>query len=227
MKPKLSIILLMLLIIGGINTMSAQVTIGSDTPPNSDALLDLKEDLDGSSTKGLLLPRVALEATDLPAPLEAHVAGMTVYNTASSPSGTTAENVVSPGIYYNNGSKWERLSFSSLGWFYMPSIVIDVTTSGTFTRDLYLEYVKQFEDSKDGELPTESPVAGTTLVKSPGAPNPFTRIFKAEDLFYYVTGYDATVFSDLEITADGKLTYTIDTDNVSGATYMNIVFVEK
>ena len=61
---------------------------------NANADLEL-----ASPTKGLLTNRVALTATTNPAPLSAHVAGMVVYNTATSGD-------VSPGIYYNDGTKW-------------------------------------------------------------------------------------------------------------------------
>lgn len=228
MKTKLSLLFFLFFVIGALGSISAQVTIGSSNSPNDDALLDLKAEADGSSEKGLLMPRVALEAANLAKPLGAHVAGMTVYNTAVSPGTVASENYVFPGFYYNNGSKWERLLPGMRNWFYMPSIAIDVTTSGTFTRDLYLEYRKQFEDSMDAQTdPATSPLPGTALVKSPSAPNPFTTIFDANKLYYYVTGYDASVFSALSITADGKLTYTVDADNVSDATYMNIVFVEN
>ncbi|WP_025761171.1 hypothetical protein [Dyadobacter tibetensis] len=67
---------------------------GTSSLPNANAILDLE-----SANKGLLLPRVALSSTTLAAPLSAHVAGMAVYNTA-----TTGDVV--PGYYYNDGSKW-------------------------------------------------------------------------------------------------------------------------
>lgn len=51
------------------------------------------------TSKGLLIPRIALTGTANSSPLTAHVAGMLVYNTA-----TTAD--VIPGIYYDDGSKW-------------------------------------------------------------------------------------------------------------------------
>jgi len=47
------------------------------------------------------LPRVALVATAKASPLTAHVAGMYVYNTVTA-------NDVSPGVYYNDGTKWIR-----------------------------------------------------------------------------------------------------------------------
>ncbi|MDR6406513.1 MULTISPECIES: hypothetical protein [Chryseobacterium] len=78
----------------------AQVGIGTASP-NINAILELN-----SSNKGLILPKVALTATNNAAPLTAHVAGMTVYNTATNTS--SAANAVYPGEYYNDGTKWMR-----------------------------------------------------------------------------------------------------------------------
>lgn len=64
------------------------------TPANPSAGLDVN-----FSSKGLLIPRVALQLTSSFFPLSAHVAGTLVYNTA------TAGDVV-PGFYYNNGTNW-------------------------------------------------------------------------------------------------------------------------
>lgn len=84
----------------------AQVGIGT-TNPDGNALLDI----DASTTKGgLLLPRMALIATNDFAPLTAHVAGMTVYNTAT----TTGVNRVTPGYYYNDGGQWVRIAAASV-----------------------------------------------------------------------------------------------------------------
>ncbi len=81
--------------------MTAQVTIGSQNAPNASAVLDLQ-----TTNKGLLLPRVALTSTTSASPLSAHVAGMTVYNTATAGTGA---NAVTPGQYYNNGTAWVRI----------------------------------------------------------------------------------------------------------------------
>ena len=83
--------------------LQAQVTIGSNDQPNSDALLDMKNKTDGSADKGLLLPRVALSATTSASPLSQHVKGMAVYNTAN-------VGDVTAGYYYNDGTKWVRLA---------------------------------------------------------------------------------------------------------------------
>lgn len=103
MKRKLALSITVLLSI--CITTHAQVTIGSNSAPNVNALLDLKEQTSGISTKGLLLPRVELTSTISVAPMSNHEKGMTVYNTA-----TTGD--VTPGYYYNNGSKWVRLADS-------------------------------------------------------------------------------------------------------------------
>lgn len=80
----------------------AQVGVGLSTP-NTNAELDIT-----SSSKGFLLPRIALIATNNSAPLASHVAGMIVYNTATNTS--AAANPVYPGEYYNDGTQWLRKS---------------------------------------------------------------------------------------------------------------------
>lgn len=83
-------------------SMRAQVGVGVSAP-NTNAQLDIT-----NSSKGFLLPRIALIATNNAAPLSAHVAGMTVYNTATNTS--VAANPVYPGEYYNDGTQWLRKS---------------------------------------------------------------------------------------------------------------------
>ncbi|MGN6490659.1 MAG: hypothetical protein ACTHLE_01585 [Agriterribacter sp.] len=72
----------------------------SSNLPHADAVAEFE-----SNNKGVLLPRVALTATNSAAPLTNHVAGMMVYNTATA---GTAPNNVTPGFYYNTGSGWAR-----------------------------------------------------------------------------------------------------------------------
>jgi hypothetical protein len=63
-------------------------------PPNASAGLDVD-----FPDKGILIPRVALTGTSSSTPLPSHVAGMIVYNTA-----TTGN--VKPGFYFDNGTNW-------------------------------------------------------------------------------------------------------------------------
>jgi len=96
---------------------SSQVKIGDDVGNiNANSILELE-----STTKGVLFPRVALTGTANVAPLANHVAGMTVYNTA------TAGDVI-PGMYTNSGSAWVKLGGST-------STALNVTTelTGSYT----------------------------------------------------------------------------------------------
>jgi hypothetical protein len=84
-------------------SVKAQVRIGGLDNPNPSAVLDLNAtDAANNGALGLALPRVALTSTTSYAPLKAHVAGMTVYNTANN-------SYVTPGTYYNDGSGWVRI----------------------------------------------------------------------------------------------------------------------
>ncbi|WP_268223997.1 hypothetical protein, partial [Sinomicrobium oceani] len=99
-------------------------------------------------------------------------------------------------------------------FFYMPSVVFDVSASGTFTRNLHQEYLDQF--------------TGTGLVGSQGAPSSIPNLPTATDLYYYITYYDNTVFSNIAIDQNGVLTYTVNSGaTVTEGSFMNIVFVVK
>lgn len=98
MKIK-QILLSAALIMGAGVAANAQVKVGNNpTTINPNSILEME-----STNKGMLLPRVALTGTANVAPLAAHVAGMTVYNTATAGD-------VTPGYYYNDGAKWVRLA---------------------------------------------------------------------------------------------------------------------
>jgi hypothetical protein len=98
--------------------LKAQVTIGSQSAPDPNAVLDLRS----NSNRGFLLPRVTLDSLHSPAPLSAHVQGMFVYNTA-------AANDVMPGIYYNDGTQWVQ-SVGSYGTPTAPGQVLTANNPG-------------------------------------------------------------------------------------------------
>lgn len=92
---------------GQVKIKDGSVTPTTSALPNSNAILDLE-----SNNKGLLLPRVALSATANPAPLSAHVKGIVVYD-------TVAIADVTPGIYYNDGTRWVQAANAAIaasGW---------------------------------------------------------------------------------------------------------------
>jgi hypothetical protein len=70
--------------------------------PAASAMLDIS-----SSNSGLLIPRVALTATNAAGPITSPATSLLVYNTAT--AGTTPNNVV-PGYYYWNGTRWVPFS---------------------------------------------------------------------------------------------------------------------
>lgn len=136
----LSIIVFLLLTSYGI----AQVGINTTSPSNG-ALLDIN-----SSNKGLLIPRVALTATnDTSTITPSATIGLLVYNTVTSGA---LPIQVTPGFYYWSGSQWLRfynrgyalkfdqsspITASSFSWIYTPipgldSGVITVPYSGTY-----------------------------------------------------------------------------------------------
>ena len=83
-----------------IENMQAQVGIGTNSP-NASAQLEIS-----SSSKGFLPPRVTLTGTADATTIASPATGLLVYNTAT--AGTAPANVT-PGIYYYDGAKWQRV----------------------------------------------------------------------------------------------------------------------
>jgi hypothetical protein len=76
--------------------------------PDASAMLDI--DAAPSNDKGLLVPRVALIATNNALPVTAPATSLLVYNTAT--AGTPPNNVT-PGFYYWDGTKWASINSGS------------------------------------------------------------------------------------------------------------------
>lgn len=191
----------------------AQVKVGGTPTVNPNAMLEIE-----ATNKGVLLPRVELVTTDVATPLAAHVQGMTVYNTASTPAANTApaRNRVEPGFYYNDGAKWNQMITTdnkAVKFFYMPSITFDTSADATgVEKDLYAAYKAQFESPV--EASAGAPMNGIPFFKSP------------TDLYYYITDYDSAVFSNITINANGVMTYDV-TAAATDCSLINIVFVVK
>lgn len=96
--------------------------------------------------------------------------------------------------------------------FYPPSISIDVSSTGTgFTRNLYTDYTDQY---------------GTPQVASPGAPAAIPT-YAADELYYYVTEFDSSVFSNVSISSSGVLSYDVISVPSDYNTIINVVFVVR
>jgi hypothetical protein len=132
---KTTISLMLALLILSVTGANAQVRIGGTDDPNPSAVLDLNAtNAANNGALGLALPRVELTSTTSYSPLKAHMAGMTVYN-------TKLTGDVTPGTYYNDGSKWIRIgSVSSVEPLIseedgvIGNEVLDATTNGGLTR---------------------------------------------------------------------------------------------
>ena len=94
--------------------------------------------------------------------------------------------------------------------FYPPSIAIDASVTGTFTVDLYAQYIAQF---------------GSPVVSSAGA----IPTYNANELDYHVTYADPAVFNTatMALSAAGVLTYTVDAPPADYNSLINVVFVVK
>jgi hypothetical protein len=90
-----------------LNTASRaqNVAINNDASlPAAGAILDVK-----SSSKGILIPRIALTGTDDVSTLPDRQESLFIYNTAT----TAGAKAVAPGFYFWNGSSWIRLTTNS------------------------------------------------------------------------------------------------------------------
>lgn len=109
-------------------------------------------------------------------------------------------------------------------FLYMPSIALPTAgthivsgegfsvTAGVFSVSLYARYLEQF-----GAPEISNPTRTTTL-----------PVLAANEMDYYITGYDKTVFENITITDSGILSYKVKANAViSSRTFMNIVFAVK
>ena len=95
---------LLFMLLSGPMVGHAQLGIGTNSP-NASAKLEVL-----ATNQGFLPPRVALQGTDdaikTTPTIAAPAVGLVVYNTATAGTGAVA---VTPGIYYYDGVKWQRV----------------------------------------------------------------------------------------------------------------------
>ena len=118
------------------DTLAQNVAInGNGAAPDASAILDLDVSSAVFATKkGLLIPRIALTATNVAAPVTAPTTSLLIYNTATA---GVAPNNVSPGFYYWDGvaSAWVRLATSNAGWTTLGNAGTNPTTNFIGTTD--------------------------------------------------------------------------------------------
>jgi hypothetical protein len=104
------------------NTAFNQVAIGTNSPVAS-----AKLQVDATN-KGFLPPRVTLTGTGDASTISSPATGLMVFNTATAGSGATA---VTPGIYYYDGAKWQRVINQQPDATVEFSVNADPNTAGT------------------------------------------------------------------------------------------------
>jgi len=96
--------------------------------PDATAGLDIS-----FTNKGLLIPRVALTATNAAGPITTPTTSLLVYNTATA---GTAPNNVTPGYYFWTGTAWSRLSNGTQGgWDVQGNSGLSATNNFIGTTD--------------------------------------------------------------------------------------------
>lgn len=175
----------------------AQVKIGGNGIPNPNAMLDVE-----SSNKGFLPPRVELEATDQADPLTSFdaAAGITVYNIATKGSGNTA---VSPGYYYNDGTKWIRLVNDAENGLHTKTGTVKLggeltenttITTGGATETLAIENLVEIEVEERSDLDNQKIVVAHQA----------TGLLKTIDAKVYAPANNTTVYK-AKVTNSGSL----------------------
>lgn len=218
-------------ILAGVSSTFAQVGrvgINTDDPK---ATLHIKADKDNKDNNPvLIIPNVSMDKLNA----EGHEESTLVYYSDGSNStyinqntGSTTENIGSKkGFYYYDGTDWQRIIRKAQ--FYMPSIVTP-TTVGTHTINLYEEYIKQYADSNGSNTSNKQAPNRSWNIQTNNSNNSL-KTYAKDDLDYFVVYYDSNVFTNLSITEDGVLTYTVTAEgakNISAQTFMNIVLQER
>lgn len=194
----------------GINSiMYSQVGINTNLPKTT---LDINKSLSQDLAEGFLTIRIS--GNDLAAKdkLYGEDQNSSLIYATEVPTTSTPKtsNIKTPGFYYYKSSISKWVAFAMPKFFYMPSILFDTTKMGAQTKDLYQLYYNQFTN------PSASSTGATGKIPVVGK----------DDLEYYITSYDTTVFGNVTINADGVMNYSV-LNNATEASFLNIIFVLK
>lgn len=163
------------------NTLSAQ-NVGinaTGAAPDGSAMLDIV-----ATDKGVLVPRVALTATNAIAPVAAPLTSLLVYNTATA---GVAPNNVTPGYYYWTGTAWSRFVNAGLAWQTNGNVL----TGTEFMGSTNSQAVRFF--SNNIERMRINPVDGEVVVGAltSGLPGDMLSAVSSAALPWAVNGYSS------------------------------------
>jgi hypothetical protein len=141
MKKVAKILLAILLLLQFASVRSQNVSINeTGNPPDASAMLDVV-----SIGKGMLIPRVALLATNNTSPVSSPAVSLLVYNTAT--SGSAPNNVV-PGFYYWDGAAWIPFLTRKGGWELTGNDITSAPSSWLGTISNHDLVIKTFNTEK-------------------------------------------------------------------------------
>lgn len=127
---KIILFVIAALVLSSVEQINAQnVAINSSgAAAATSAMLDVS-----STNSGVLIPRVALTATNTAGPITAPATSLMVYNTAI--AGTSPNNVI-PGYYYWDGAAWNRVATGNgSGWLTLGNAGTSAATNFIGTTD--------------------------------------------------------------------------------------------
>ena len=216
-------------ILAGVSSIFAQEGLIGINTNEPKATLHIKAHNEDTNP-GLIIPNVSMDKLNA----EGHEESTLVYYSDGSNSAyinqndqSTTENIGSKkGFYYYDGTDWQRIIRKVQ--FYMPSIVMP-TTEGTHSIDLYEEYIKQYANINGTNTSNKQAPNRSWNIQTNNNDNSL-KTYAKDDLDYFVVYYDNNVFTNLSITGDGVLTYTVTTESakkISAQTFMNIVLQER
>lgn len=141
---------------------------------------------------------------------------------------TTVQNNSDYLLSVGSDNVVKALKASMPKFFYMPSMLLPLAqdqivpsmhttfSNGVFTVNLYNVYAEQF--------------GGTNSANSVSNPTKTTSlpVLPKQELDYFITFFDQTVYTNVAVTNDGILTYRISSQaDPNSGSFMNIVFAVK
>ena len=194
---------------------------------NASALLDL--DATGGPALGLLVPRIALTAINLAAPVTSPATSLLVYNTATANTGALA---VSPGYYYWDATKWVRLqttASTAQDWSLLGNAGTTAGTNFLGTTDAQdvvvktngVENMRILNANGNVGIGITSPAAKLHVVD-----NQNIRTLHVEHNFNGLVNTDAAFIGGIDAGYSSTGLFVLQKDNISfGSTGTNLINV--
>jgi len=128
-KHKIMLILVVIFLLNYTSKAQNIAITTSAATPDASAMLDVV-----ATNNGLLIPRIALTATNTASPITLPATSLVVYNSATA---GTAPNNITPGFYFWDGSKWVRFQDGAGGndWHIIGNSTTVATTNFLGTTD--------------------------------------------------------------------------------------------